>query len=261
MPDTTDGRIALVALVALTGWVLVGLPLIYLPTSASGVWGWLSKDASGFFTFFLLIVAAAQLALFWYQLRLIRVSLDEAKTTAMAAADAAKASSRQADAAEQSLAKIERPYLFVFSVSALSVDEIEDSEDGYTQLRITYSVANHGKIPAIIKHAQAGLSVCIDPISPLRLDHTHPLIVSPVLAPGEQRTGIEDTLPWEGELYSDEWGSRWPHLEHEELWFWAIITYRGPFTDQHETRICWRYDSATHRFTGPFGGPEFSGEK
>jgi hypothetical protein len=68
MPETTDGRIALVALVALAAWLLIGLPLIYLPTG-SGFWGWLSKDASGFFTFLLLVVAAGQLVLFWYQLR------------------------------------------------------------------------------------------------------------------------------------------------------------------------------------------------
>src|SRR4051812_32076592 len=121
MPKRTDGRIALVALAALAVWLLIGLPLIYLPTGAAGFWGWLSKDASGFFTFLLLIVAGLQLVLFWYQLRLIRVSLEEAKTTGIAAADAARASSRQAHVAEETFAKIERPYLFIFKASALEI--------------------------------------------------------------------------------------------------------------------------------------------
>ncbi len=144
MPITKEGRITLVALIVLAIWLFFGLPLIYAPSEAAGFWGWLSKDASGFFTFLLLVVAAFQLVLFWYQLRLIRVSLEEAKISATAAADAAQASSRQAHVAEETLGKIERPYLFIFNVSALAVDEIENAEDEYTLLRVTYSVANYG---------------------------------------------------------------------------------------------------------------------
>jgi len=58
-----------------------------------------------------------------------------------------------------------------------------------------------------------------------------------------------------------EYGEDYPALGDNDLFFWVILCYRGPFTDQHETRMCWRYDEATNRFTGPFGGAEFSGEK
>jgi flagellar basal body-associated protein FliL len=258
MPKTADGRIALVALIAIAVWLLIGLPLIYLPAGA-GFWGWLSKDASGFFTFLLLIVGAAQLVLFWYQLRLIRISLEDTKMTAIAAADAATASSRQADAAEQSLAKIERPYIFVHSVSALHVDKIDGFGRVFYELRVTYSVANHGKIPAIIGRPQVSLSVSPEPRASTNLSYDHPLFVSPVLAPGEVRTGIEETHPWYGEVYLDGFGKPWPRLD-EQLWFWAIIPYRGPFTDHHETRLCLLYDQDTNRFMGPFGHPERTGE-
>jgi hypothetical protein len=40
---------------------------------------WLSKDASGFFTFWLVVIGSFQAILFLVQLKLIRDSLDEAK--------------------------------------------------------------------------------------------------------------------------------------------------------------------------------------
>jgi hypothetical protein len=96
------------------------------PDNSETLWHWLHHDAAGFFTAALVLVGAVQLFLFIWQLRLIRTSLDDAKISADAAADAAKAASRQALVAEESLAKIERPYLFVFDVSALSVESYED---------------------------------------------------------------------------------------------------------------------------------------
>ena len=225
------------------------------------LWQWLIHDAAGFFTAVLVAVGAVQLVLFIWQLRLIRTSLDDAKISADAAADAAKAASRQAHVAEESLAKIERPYIFVFNVSALSVDSYESLEDDYTLLKVTYSIANYGKIPAIIKSAEVGLSVFTEPLPPPRLDYNHPIIVSPILAAGEIRPKIEESLRWDGDLQRDEYGSEYPALGNNDLFFWVILLYRGPFTDQHETRMCWRYDLATGHFIGPYGGPEHSGEK
>jgi hypothetical protein len=222
---------------------------------------WLMHDASGFFTAALVIVGAVQLVLFIWQLRLIRTSLDDAKISADAAADAAKAAARQAHVAEETLAKIERPYLFAFNVSALSVETYEAADGDYSWLKVIYSIANYGKIPAIIKSAQVGLSAFTEPLSPPRLGYNHALIVSPILAPGEVRSSIEESLLWDGQLQRDEDGREYPALGDNDLFFWVIISYRGPFTDQHETRTCWRYDLATGRFIGPHGGSEFSGEK
>jgi hypothetical protein len=257
VPKTTDGRIALVAVVAIAAWLFVTLPLLYVPASASGFWGWLSKEASGFFTFLMLIVAAVQLGLFWYQLRLIRVSLDEAKTAATAAADAAKASGRQADAAEQSLAKIERPYLFIFDASKLSIEEWTDELEGEgANLVVTYSVANYGKIPAIIEDLQAGLGVFSEPLDPLNVDYDHPLEISPILAPGETRHEIRQDIAWFG-FGTDEGANIVPRFEkHESLFLWIIIAYRGPFSGGHKTSVCWRYDDRTRTFVNFHGGEE-----
>jgi hypothetical protein len=253
--------ILLTVAVFAVGMMFVSTVPTQTTTNAETWAGWMMKDAAGFFTLLLVIVGIGQVILFWYQLKLIRSSLEDAKRAANTATDAANAASRQAYVAEQSLAKIERPYVFIFNVSALAVDEIEDIEEDCTLLRVTYSIANYGKIPAIIKHAMVSLSAFTEPLSPARLEYNHSLIVSPILAAGERRDGIEETLKWDGNIKNDEWDNKYPALGDNELWFWAIVAYRGPFTDQHETRICWRYDEATGHFTGPFGGPEHSGEK
>ena len=99
-----------------------------------------------------------------------------------------------------------------------------------------------------------------EPTSPPRLEYNHDLVVSPILAAGEVRSKIEERLKWQ-EFQTTEHGNQVPYLADNELFFWVIIAYRGPFSDQHETRICWRYDDSTGRFIGPFGGPEYSGEK
>jgi hypothetical protein len=153
MPKTSDGKIALLALIAMAAWLLIALPIIYAP-SAFDLRKWLTHDAAGFFTSLLVIVGALQLALFIWQLRLIRASLDGAQIASDAAAVAAKAASRQAHIAEETLAKIERPYLFVFNVSSVKVETWEDIEGDGSRLAVTYSVANYGKLPAIIQWLQ-----------------------------------------------------------------------------------------------------------
>src|ERR1700730_16187968 len=95
----------------------------HVPQTAGDAIGsnWFTKDAAGFFAGLQFLVLAIQAVLFFYQLRLIRESLDDAKVVSLAA-------SRQARVAEDTLNKIERPYLFVFNVSRLKVDRWEDAE-------------------------------------------------------------------------------------------------------------------------------------
>jgi hypothetical protein len=84
-------------------------------------------------------------------------------------------------------------------------------------------------------------------------------MVSPILAAGEVRESIEETLDW-GKLKNTEDGDVVPDLGTDVLFFWVIITYRGPFTDHHETMACWRYDEPTGRFIGPHGGDQYNRE-
>lgn len=218
------------------------------------------NDPVADFTLGLVFVGLFQAGLFYVQLRLIRESLEDAKQAADATTDAAAAATRQAKVAEDSLTKLERPYIFIFNLSPLSVDELEEGDGAI--LSVTYSVANYGKIPAIIKFAQATMAVGENPPFPDRLPESHTLIAAPILAAGEARHDIAQHLIWSEGTAFDEDGSIIPSIpEHKVLFLWIIITYRGPFTDQHETRACWIYNENTGRFNGPWGVAEYSGEK
>jgi hypothetical protein len=215
---------------------------------------WLTKDASGFFAGLQFLVAAVQAGLFIYQLRLIRDSLDDAKAASTAA-------TRQAHVAEDTLNKIERPYLFVFNVSRLKVEHWEDYHDGTEggTLSVTYSVANYGKLPAVIEDMQVSLSVFTEPLSPARTDYNHPLAVSAVLVPGEPREGLDEMLAWD-DVVIDEYEGNTADLGGKDLFFWVIIRYRGTFSGGHVTRACWRYDERTGRFVEFNGGPEHNSQ-
>jgi len=210
------------------------------------------------------VTAIATIAIGAFTFALVRVTNRQARLTK----EAVIAANVQADTAKKSLTDIERPYLFVFNVGRLNTEEIveidieeQDSGDGLL-LSVTYSLANYGKIPAIIKHAQSGLSAGADPETPERVPYSHTLITAPIVAAGEIRNEITQYLRWQGDYGNDEDGSLVPTLKDDStLFFWVIVMYRGPFTDQHETRACWRYDKSTGRFIGPHGGPEYSGEK
>ncbi|MCK1656484.1 hypothetical protein [Bradyrhizobium sp. 151] len=108
MPEVVIGCLLSIAALAV-GTVLVST------TRAGEAWGWFSRDASGFFTGLQFFVAITQAVLIIYQLRLIRVSLEDAKVVSAAA-------TRQARVAEDTLTKIERPYVFVYNASSLKID-------------------------------------------------------------------------------------------------------------------------------------------
>lgn len=220
----------------------------------AGASRWFTKDASGFFTGLLFVVAAVQAALFIYQLRLIRVSLDDAKVVSSAA-------TRQARVAEDTLNKIERPYLFIFNVSYLKIEHWEDWEDGSegNTLSVTYSVANYGKLPAVIEDMQVSLSVHSEPLPPANYDYNHPLAVSAVLVPGEPRSDLREGLLWDNVMLDPHEGDR-PDFGGMHLFFWVIIRYRGTFSGGHVTRACWRYDERTGRFVEFNGGPEHNSQ-
>jgi hypothetical protein len=226
----------------------------HAPQSAGEAIGstWLTKDAAGFFGGLQFLVLGIQAVLFFYQLHLIRESLDDAKVVSLAA-------TRQAGVAEDTLNKIERPYLFVFNVSRLKVDRWEDAEGDGVRLCVTYSVANYGKLPAVIEDMHVSLSVFTEPLSPANFDFNHPLAISAVLVPGEPRNDLDEGLEW-NDIGSDEGGNDIPNLGNNDLFFWVVIRYRGTFTGGHVTRACWRYDERTGRFVEFSGGPEHNSQ-
>ncbi len=157
------------------------------------------------------------------------VRLQEQMSIARQNADAAI---QQARTAEAALTQLERPYIFIFNISGLELNEL--TEEGII-LTATYSVANYGKTPAIIKYAQAVLAIGVDPPFPDRLPANHTLVTSPILAAGELRPANEIGYVWTGGSEFDEDGATIPSIPNGyTLYLWVIVTYRGPFTDQHE---------------------------
>lgn len=249
-------RVPEVVIGCLLTFAAFAVGMAFTPSGRAGepLLSWFTKDASGFFTALQFIVATGQAALFIYQLRLIRVSLDDANVVSSAV-------TRQASVAEDTLNKIERPYVFVFNVRSLKVVRWEDYEDGSSGARlcVTYSVANFGKLPAVIEDMQVSLSVHTEPLPPVNYDFNHPLAVSAVLVPGEPRNDLDEGLLWDDVAYDDYQGDK-PDLGGKDLFFWVVIRYRGTFTRGHVTRACWRYDERTGRFVEFNGGREHNSQ-
>jgi hypothetical protein len=111
-------------------------------------WWERAADPVAIFTASLVIVGCAQLGLFYWQLKLIRESLADAKEAADGARDSAAAATKQARIAEDMLVKRERPYLFVFGLTAIRKRTDNVLGDDYF---IEYTVANHGPMPAIYR--------------------------------------------------------------------------------------------------------------
>jgi hypothetical protein len=226
-------------------------------------------------TFLLVVVGAAQLGLFYRQLTLIHDSLIDAKKAAEAAQSAAAATTKQAKISEDALVKVERPYVFVFAVRGIR----HDTENG--GFYVEYTVANYGKLPAIIEDANIGFEISdrAEPAIPPRLFDGHQLLASPILQSGEQRRLIRGYFP-QGMLgsglivqiertvrngdpivaeprASDEVVPEFNIPEGFDLFFRAVIGYRGPFTHGHDTGALWLYNPGTFEFAVR-GGEEYN---
>jgi hypothetical protein len=224
-------------------------------------WKWGDADPGATFaTLLLVIIGAAQAGLFLWQLGLMRKGMLDAQKAADAAKEAANAAVRQAKVAEQSFAKLERPYLYITDVSSFKVDDKSSAED--PAIYVTYTVANYGKTPAIIKHAQGvchGLDYRIanSPDFPLAFDYDHPLIAAPILKAGEVRERIREDgaansveFNFNDLAFIDETLDKAAPVNnvYQDVYLWIILTYRGPFTDHHEISACWRWEEGTRRF-------------
>jgi hypothetical protein len=265
---------AAIAFVLLTAWLLIGSwqSSRHQPAEARAAyngankneakpqegefWNWLTHDAAGFFTLWLVLVGGGQVGLFLWQLRLIGKSLTDAKIAAEAAKTAANAGTRQAKVAEDAFTKLERPYVFIFDVSKLAIDT--KSPVGNPTVYVTYSVANYGKTPAIIKHAGGIMHAAkhtgageTGPDTPVPFPYNHNLIISPIIAADEVRTDLVQSVPSSlvGFVFDETGDDLIPQIgPYDDFFLWIIVSYRGPFTDHHETSVCWRWNEGDGRF-------------
>jgi hypothetical protein len=220
---------------------------------------WLTEDGTVFFTAALVVVACIQAALFVWQLRYMRKGMEDTSAAAIAGRNSADAATGQAKIAEESFSKLERPYLYITDVSAFILDKKSSISDPV--FYVTYTVANYGKTPAIIKHAQGichGIEskIATGPDIPLAFDYDHVMVSSPIIRAGEIRESIREDVAKDSvaftadeHFFAESIDDCFPNKDADrEVFLWIILTYRGPFTDQHEISACWRWDYGSRRF-------------
>jgi hypothetical protein len=199
-----------------------------------GLWDWITHDAAGFFTALLVIVGGVQLALFVWQLALIRESLDDAKI----AADAAKESADAAKDAATALPRLERAYVFFSSVESADVSNFSPA---YPVI-IRYKYFNHGRTPAIIKAIQVdGRYIRTGFPEPLGSDGGRlptDLIFGTGDKPNSNQVPVLIRAP--------------DHLEATKgignIFFWARIDHEDVFGKPHVTAMCCEWHFGQDRF-------------
>jgi hypothetical protein len=220
-------------------------------------WEAATTDPVATFTAALVIVGLFQAGLFFVQLKLIRISLDDAKEVAEATTDAAIAATKQAKIAEDSFEQLERPYIFVFGLTRLQADV-----NGIDYF-VAYNVANYGKLPAIIDSISVGFETSDngEPGLPTHATEGHELVVSPVMPNGDRRNDIPEYLPtgMAGDginvLFPDirnpeiaEFAPVFNIVDNHDMFFRVRIEYRSPVTENHVTDVFWLFDNASLRF-------------
>jgi len=187
----------------------------------------------------------------------------------------AEASAEQARIAGAALTQLERPYVFIFGIRGIKRDAA--SKDFFVE----YTIANYGKMPAIIEAPYIGFVISErgePPIPPLIFDG-HSLMNSPILQAGEQRKKTREYFPagmvGEDIIARVDRVVRAADIEPNrvllgasdgldeissdivptfnvpdgfDLFFRAVIRYRGPSTAGHETGAVWLYYPGTFEF-------------
>lgn len=194
-----------------------------------GFWHWLTHDAAGFFTLWLVIVGGGQIVLFYWQLRLIRKTLGPAQVAAEAAKESADA-----------LVAAEAARLLIYPKSNSLYDSVvkfgviwdKSPEMGNLSSRpgAVFVLKNYGKTPATLMGADVFLR-CHEG-EPPTIDGSGSSVELPletVIASGsftpELIVGVENTLTMQDAI--DIAGAK------KSIWLYGTITYSDVFE-----RIC-----------------------
>jgi hypothetical protein len=202
-----------------------------------GLWNWVTHDAAGFFTAWLVIVGGIQVALFIWQLWLIRESLndtkvaaDAAKESAEAAKEGAKVGRESADTAKLAMVASNRAYVHFNGCRWISHRQDEDSAVFW---RIRPRWVNSGNTPPRNLHF-----------------YVHYELLDAPLAPGYSFTQDDlpkrrALLPPKGEIESESRDFSGTDLAAVKtgtkfLYVWGTAKYRDifPSTPEHITKFC-----------------------
>jgi hypothetical protein len=199
------------------------------------------------YTKWLAVLAAFQFLAMFVQAIFLRKTLGATKE----AADAAK---KSAEVAENALILLDRPYVFVFGVREFHLDPDN------LELSVDYEVANFGKTPAIIERAHFVLeNIKSNLNAPLEVDRRHSLVIAPILGAGEIRKDLAEDVPINILNYTTTNNGKFsPALNHgDDIFFRALVYYRGSFTKGHVSSYCWRYNTYTAHFE-PYGHEDYN---
>jgi hypothetical protein len=155
----------------------------------------------------------------------------------------ARITAEAAQAQTHNFSKLERPYLYLFNPKGLKLEESVENPFYY----VTYEVANYGKTPATIEAVFAGVSVGRLPGEIGSARRWDSLLRLPIMTPNEKRTKLSLNVPETVAIgeYADEDTPPMPAPElngDDAFYVRILIKYHGPFTSDHETSACWRWE-------------------
>ena len=183
----------------------------------------------------------------WEDRLQFRDQMDLTNRATNAAVMSADATTRQAMAAEAALVQLERPYVFIFGVRGIKQDQ--QTHDFFVE----YTVANYGKMPAIIEGPHIGFEISerAEPPTILQAGEQRKktrayfsagmvgddinVVIETVRAadvdPNAILAGKEEPPETVVPIFTIPDGF--------DIFFRAAIRYRGPFTADHETGAVW----------------------
>jgi hypothetical protein len=209
---------------------------------------WITHDAAGFFTLLLVVVGVFQLGLFYYQLRLIRESLEDARV----AADAATKSANAATLNAQAVINAERAHLFV-SIEGENIASLISNaaaapvpavmEDGQIHgLNLSYALKNYGKTPAVIKDIKHGTLVAPDLLWGQEYESVVDLPAH-ILGGGEKTLISIIDLP---RLTARD--ARSIRGAENTFWFYGTVIYDDTFGWRRTLKFLWHYGADSDGF-------------
>jgi hypothetical protein len=207
-----------------------------------GIWNWVTHDAAGFFTLWLVIVGGAQIGLFYWQLRLIRIAADDAKKAGISAERAATATENAVDLSRKTAERQLRAYVLMKTTSFHRPDT-EDGDNREWPIHLVFQ--NSGQTPAyavaIKAESYLGLRKPIDSI--FSLSEAAQISPPSIMAPGARHTmrlgGIEPGH-----------ASYLRALKTEQYCYvWGRLDYIDTFGRKHFTKFqMWQGFEGIHQF-------------
>jgi hypothetical protein len=206
------------------------------------LWNWVTHDAAGFFTLWLVIVGGGQIGLFYWQLRLIKVAADDAKRAGEAAERAAKATEDAVGLSRDTAKRQLRAYVIVDAESF-------DTRPGKFISKL--KVINTGQTPAYEMKVLSKTDIL-----PLPLPEGFDFSIEDPGNPSVSTLGRDRDVGHASELTTKDvarqrFDAALADDAAEVIYTFGTATYRDAFGDPQHTNFCvyfaWEKDRVTCR--------------